>query len=47
MTVYSDSGDEQLLISLGTDVSIFYEDIDGNPSDGNMVSFGVNIDDGE
>lgn len=47
ITLYSDSGDEQFIFSVGTEISIFYEDIDGNPDHGNMISFGVNIDDGK
>lgn len=46
-TIYSDDGEEQLAVSLGRDVSLYYEDMDGLPEDENLISFGVNIDDGE
>lgn len=45
--IYTDAGDEQLLIGLSTEVSLFYQDIEGNPSNGDMISFEVNIDDGK
>ncbi|CAG2061642.1 unnamed protein product, partial [Timema podura] len=46
-TVYSDTGDEQLAVSLGDDVTLFYEDSEGKPQTENTLSFGVNISNGE
>lgn len=45
--IYTDTGDEQLLVGLSTEVSLFYQDIEGNPVSGDMISFEVNIDDGK
>lgn len=45
MTLYSEEGDEQLSITAGRDVSLYYEDVDGLPEEGNFMSFGVEIDD--
>lgn len=47
MTLYSEEGDEQLSITAGRDVSMYYEDVDGLPEEGNFISFGVAIDDSQ
>lgn len=46
-TLFNEESIEQLSVSLGRDVSFYYEDIDGLPEEENLISFGVNIDDGE
>lgn len=49
--VYSSESEETLMLLVGRDVALYY--YDGNPEDDeqdqyqNMISFGVNIDDGE
>lgn len=45
-TIYNEEGEEQLSVALGSDVSLYYEDTDGLPEEENLISFGVNIDDG-
>lgn len=43
--IYSDSGEEQLVLSLGRDISLFYNT---NPDNENKpISFGVDISDGK
>lgn len=43
--IYSDSGEEQLVLSLGTDVTLYYST---TPDDGDKpISFGVDISDGK
>lgn len=46
-TIYSDDGDEQLSITVGKDISMYYEDTEGLPEEGNFISFGESVDDGE
>lgn len=46
-TVYGESGEEQLSVSIGTDVSLYYADEEPEDPDDNLVSFDVNIDDGQ
>lgn len=45
--MYSDEGDEQLTITIGRDINIYYEDIFGLPEEGNFIPFGVAVDDDE
>lgn len=45
MTIYSDEGDEQLSVSIGRDVSLYYEDIEELPEEGNYMTFDVSMDD--
>lgn len=47
LSMYSDEGDEQLTLTIGRDVNIYYEDIFGLPEEGNFISFGVAVDDNE
>lgn len=46
-TIYNDDGDEQLSITVGRDVSLYYEDLNELPEEGNFVSFDESVDDGE
>lgn len=46
LTLYNVDGEEQLMVMLGNDISIYYEDEEGFPEEGNHVSFGVSVDDG-
>lgn len=41
--LYSDSGDEQLMVSVGELVEIYYEDTNGDPQDHEILTFRVNI----
>lgn len=45
-TLYSKEGDEQLVVTIGRDVTVYYEDVDEKPLIGNLISFGVSVDDG-
>lgn len=45
MTIYSDEGDEQLSVSIGRDVSLYYEDMEELPEEGNYMTFDVSMDD--
>lgn len=45
LTIYSDEGDEQLSVSIGRDVSLYYEDVEELPEEGNYMTFDVSIDD--
>lgn len=45
-TLYSAEGDEQLSVSVGRDVSIYYEDTDEMPLENNLIPFDVSLDDG-
>lgn len=44
--MYSAEGDEQLSVSVGRDVSIYYEDTDEMPLENNLIPFDVSLDDG-
>jgi hypothetical protein len=46
-TIYSDTGDEQIAVSLGDDVTLFYEDPDTKPVSKKTISFGADISDGK
>lgn len=46
-TVYSDTGDDQLAVSLGKDTILFLQDEETKPQTQNVVSFGVGINDGK
>lgn len=46
-TIYSDTGDEQIAVSLGDDVTLFYEDPDTKPASKKTISFGADISDGK
>lgn len=46
-TLYNQDDDEQLSVTIGGDVSIYYEDTDELPLDENYISFGLSLDDGE
>ena len=45
-TIYSDTGDEQIAVSLGDDITLFYEDPDTKPASKKTISFGADISDG-
>lgn len=47
LTLYNVDGEEQLAFMLGNDISMYYEDEEGLPEEGNRISFGVAVDDGE
>jgi collagen type V/XI/XXIV/XXVII alpha len=40
-TIYSEDGEEQLAVSLGSDITFYYQDV------GDSVEFGLPVDDGE
>ncbi|KAG5880671.1 hypothetical protein JTB14_037568 [Gonioctena quinquepunctata] len=46
-SLYSRDGDEQLSVTVGRDVTIFYEDEEEMPVEDNLISFGISVDDGE
>lgn len=45
--LYSDAGDDQLLVEVGDTVKLFYQDEEGKPKGGNDLEFGVAINDGK
>lgn len=45
LTIYSDEGDEQLSVSIGRDVTLYYEDMEELPEEGNYMTFDVSMDD--
>lgn len=45
--LYSDAGDDQLLVEVGDTVKLFYQDEEGRPEGGNDLEFGVAINDGK
>jgi hypothetical protein len=45
-TIYSDTGDEQIAVSLGDDITLFYEDPDTKLASKKTISFGADISDG-
>lgn len=46
-TIYSEEGDEQLAITVGREVSMYYEDTDGLPEEDNYISFDTSVGIGE
>lgn len=46
-TVYSDSGEEQIAVTIGDDVNLYYKDTDSEHLEGIVVSFGANVNDGQ
>lgn len=46
-TLYNQDDDEQLSVTIGGDVSVYYEDTDELPLEENYISFGLSLDDGE
>lgn len=40
-TIYSEDGDEQLSITVGREVSLYYEDEEEKPVEGNYINFGI------
>lgn len=47
LNLYSDEGDEQLSFTIGKDVNMFYEDINGLPEENNLIPFKLAVDDNE
>jgi hypothetical protein len=48
LTIYSDVGDEQISVTLGKQVELFYRDQDGRPVDKKaIVKFNVTVNDGK
>lgn len=45
--LYSYEGEEQIVITIGKEVNVYYEDEEGFPEEGNYIQFDVAIDDGE
>lgn len=46
-TMYSDSGEEQIAVNIGDDVTLYYKDTDKEDVEGINVSFGANVNDGQ
>jgi collagen type V/XI/XXIV/XXVII alpha len=45
-SIYSSESDEVLVLMVGSEVALFYMDVDGNPVDDNLIAFpGVSTDD--
>lgn len=44
--LYSDAGDEQLMMSLGQLVELYYEDTRGDPEDHELITFRADVADG-
>jgi collagen type V/XI/XXIV/XXVII, alpha len=44
-SIYSSESEEVLILMVGSEVALFYQDTDGNPSEESLISFGVGIDD--
>jgi hypothetical protein len=49
LTIYSDVGDEQISVTLGKQVELFYRDEDGRPVENKKatVKFNVTVNDGK
>lgn len=45
--LYSDAGDEQLQLVAGQLIELYYEDTRGDPPDNELLTFRVNIADGQ
>lgn len=45
--LYSDAGEDQLLVEVGDTVRFFYQDERGSPEEGNYLEFGAAINDGK
>lgn len=46
-TIYSEEGDEQLAVTVGDEITMYYEDTDGLPEEENYISFDTNLAVGE
>lgn len=44
--LYSDAGDEQLQLVLGKMIELYYEDMQGDPPDNELLTYRVDIADG-
>lgn len=44
-SVYSSDSEEVLMLMVGMEVALYYQDTDGNPEEESLISFGVSIDD--
>lgn len=42
-SIYSSDSEKVLSLTVGTDISLHYQDTDGNPFESSKISFGVNI----
>lgn len=47
LSVYSVTGEEQIVLTVGDEITLFYKDSDDEELNGTSVSFGANINDGE
>lgn len=45
--LYSDAGDEQLMVSVGELIELYYEDTRGDPQDNELLTFRANVADKE
>lgn len=45
--LYSDTGEDQLLVEVGDTIKLFYQDEKGSPEEGNTLEFESAINDGK